>query len=213
VGGPPTWAGESGAVRITSVNSARIAGTATFVGEEIHGMAGTHVEAEFDAIRAEPNGEFCAGPAGAAPPTSSAAAAPTLPRVPTEPGTFVGEVGSNEGSTRASGPAAFCVITSEGRKMLTLRLEDANGIAWVGGLPLHPGSVPVARSGAIVWLEPSDGSGDMTLNGGFVIVDRFDEQTVTASVQAVHHPEEGSGDGWWHFTAAVNAIPGNCSGG
>jgi hypothetical protein len=209
VAGPPTWAGASGVLRITSVNSTRIAGAASFEGEEIHGMAGTHVEAEFDAIRAEPNGEFCAGPAGGTPPTSPATVA-IPPEVPTEIGTFVGEVGSNQGSTPASGSAAFCVVTSEGLKMLTLRLEDAHGIAWVAGLPLQPASVPVSDSGAIVWLEPSDGSGQMVLNSGFVIVDRFDEQTVIASVQAVHHPEEGSDEGWWHFSAAVNAIPGNC---
>jgi hypothetical protein len=40
-----------------------------------------------------------------------------------------------------------------------------------------------------------------------VIVDRVDEHTVVASVQEVHHPEPGSDGGWWHFTAAVNAIP------
>ncbi len=207
--GPGTYVGARGTVRITSASAGRLAGTAAVDALELQQRTEARIEATFTAERI---GRMVGGNCGEQPPGPSAARPSAPPAAPPSAGTFYGELGSREASTELSGEAAFCVHNVEGVEVMSLRMIDrTGGVAWVMGLPPRAGSVPVSARGARVWLEPNDSADtEMRLNGGYVTIDRYSAAGVTGSVRAVHSPEPGSEEGWWHFNAVLNAVPGNC---
>lgn len=203
--GPGTYVGERGTVRITSATANRLAGTANVDARELRDRTEARITATFTAER---TGRMVRGSCG----EQQGDTAPAALAAPPPPGAFKGELGSREASTPLAGEAAFCVHRVGGTETMSLRMIDrSGGVAWVMGLPPRAGSTPVSPRGAMVWLEPNDTAGTkMRLNGGYVVIDRFSAEGVAGSVRAAHSPEPGSEEGWWHFSAALNAIPGNC---
>lgn len=209
-GGPGTYAGTAGTVRITSVTPDRLAGTAVADAVDRRDGSRARIEATFTAERV---GEMTFGRCNSAGPAQSNGGWGGSPPPPPPPaGTFTGTLGTGPESTPLAGEATFCVHEVDGTRTMSLRLVDrAAGVARVKGLLASVAFIPVSR-GLEVWLERNDGT-ELRLDGGYVLIDGFGATGVTGVTGRMQARTSATGpqEGGSNFTAAIHATPGDCS--
>ena len=207
-GGPGTYGGTAGTVRIISVSTERLAGTAVVDAVDRRDGSRARIEATFTAERV---GQMVFGRCNSAGPGQSNGGWGGSPPPPPPPaGTFTGTLGTGQESAPLAGEATFCVRNVDGKETLSLRMVDrAAGVTWVSGLLPQMAFMPVSR-GPEVRLVRNDGT-ELRLDAGYVLIDGFSATGVTGRMQA-RTSAPGPREGGWSFTAAIHATPGDCQG-